>query len=537
MAEVLIKLGNAWFHANNASVTGAGFEGHSFKIRETLAAYFEEVNGWSEFVRKVQVLNGFFAVVVRHEDEYYIAVDKVRSVPLFYTIKENQFVLSDDPQWIQNYIKSESVDLVSTFEFLLTGYVTGNYTLDQNVRQLQAGEALRVLNGSMPIICSERYYQFITSKDQGSNASKDDLLRRIDEVMLAAIERLIKFAAGRTVVIPLSGGLDSRLIAMNLKRLGYKNILTFSYGVKDNWESRVSQTVASQLGIPWHFVEYTRNLWKQWYWSSECQSYIKYASKLVSLAHLQDWPAIMELKNKGILSDDVVIVPGHTGDFVSGGHIPAELSGSTKCDIQKVIQAIWRHHYVLMPSELAAEYVGLNEQEALRSVWGRLEAYFEQNEMLTVADAVGLYECWEWAERQAKYIVNSVRVYDFFGLDWWMPWWDQEVMLFWEYVPLQLRVDRHLYRKYVKCIEEKLGIKIGVPFGRHVKLFFKKLDRFGLLKKTYAAVHRNRSPASAILALDGAFDSMSEYEISVLGAAALAQVKGVIPSTKYLPNF
>jgi asparagine synthase (glutamine-hydrolysing) len=530
MAEICIKLGSAWFHTDNASVIGAGFEGNSLKTGETLAAYFEEVNGWSDFVKKVQVLNGFFAVVVHHGDEYYIAVDKVRSVPLFYAIKENRFILSDDPQWIQNHITGKSYDSISIVEFLLTGYVTGSYTLDQNIRQLQAGEALRICNESAPIVHNERYYQFVTGKGESGNTSEGALLRRLDEVTLAAIERLIKFAAGRTIVVPLSGGLDSRLIAMTLRRLGYKNILAFSYGVKGNWESGISQKVARQLGIPWYFVEYTRDFWKQWYWSDECQSYIRYASKLVSLAHLQDWPAIMELRKERVLSEDVVIVPGHSRDFVSGSHIPQELTELAECDVQKVIKAIWRHHYVLMPLSLAAEYVGMDQREALMGVLGRLEVYFEQAKGLKTEKAIALYESWDWAERQAKYIVNSVRVYDFFGLDWWMPWWDHEVMSFWEYVPLELRIDRQLERKYVKCMQEKLGIKISIPFVTRGRSFLKRLDIFGLLKKVYATVRGNRSPASTILALDGAFNLKSERKISVLGAAALAQAREIIPN-------
>ncbi|WP_427365243.1 asparagine synthase-related protein [Candidatus Caldatribacterium saccharofermentans] len=528
MVEIRIKLEDRWCRTDNISVIGVGLDGDCFKVGESLVSYFEQVDSWSEFFEKIQALNGFFAVVVHRGDEYYIAVDRVRSIPLFYAIKEDEFILSDDPQWIETNV-GKNYDLASVAEFLLTGYVTGNYTFNRGIRQLQAGEALRVCKkNNLPSIHSMQYYEFITGKGEKDNAPETDLLRRLDEVTLAAIERLVKIARGRTIVIPLSGGLDSRLIVMTLKRLGYKNVLAFSYGVKGNWESRISQEVARQLGIPWYFVEYSRDLWKQWYWSNECQSYIKYASKLVSLAHLQDWPAIMELKTKGMLSGEAVIVPGHTGDFVSGGHIPAELISSTRCDVQKVIQAIWRHHYVLMPSALAAEYVGLNEQEVLRSVRGRLEAYFEQNEVLTVADAIGLYESWDWAERQAKYIVNSVRVYDFFGLDWWMPWWDQEVMLFWEHVPLQLRIDRRLYKKYVNYIQEKLRMETTVPLSAYrekLKSILKKLDKAGLLRKVYAMVKKkSHSPASVILALNGAFNLESEREISVLGVAAIIQL-------------
>jgi asparagine synthase (glutamine-hydrolysing) len=524
-------LGNQWYHTQNISVVGAGFVGENLRSGGSLAAYFEEIKSWSEFIEKVKGLNGFFAVVARYGNECYASVDRVRSIPLFWSLKDNEFLLSDDPQWIQACIPGESRDPVSLIEFLLTGYVTGSYTLDRRIRQIQAGEAVRVCKENTGLVVQPaRYYQFVTGSGEGNNISKGGLLWKFDEIALAAIERLIKIADGRPIVIPLSGGLDSRLIAMSLKRLRYKNILAFSYGVKANWESQTSQNVACQLGIPWHFVEYSRDLWKRWYRSDECQAYIRYAGKIVSLAHLQDWPAVMELKKRGVIPGEALIIPGHSGDFLAGTHIPLEIANGTRCDIHKVIRAIWQHHYILMPSRLAFRYAGTDDQEMYRGVLERLELYFGQTGVLEIPRAIGLYEMWDWAERQAKYIVNSVRVYDFFGLDWSLPWWDAEVMSFWECVPLRSRVGEKLYKEYVEFIQDKMGIKIGVSIGARGKMILKKLDKAGLLKKVYTAVQKPRGPASVILALDGAFDLISEREMSVLGAAALAQIRQLLPA-------
>jgi asparagine synthase (glutamine-hydrolysing) len=66
---------------------------------------------------------------------------------------------------------------------------------------------------------------------------------------------------------------------------------------------------------------------------------------------------------------------------------------------------------------------------------------------LTLADAM---EKWDWQERQAKFICNSVRVYEFYGYDWWLPLWDTEFMKFWEHVPLELRKGTALYLAYVR---------------------------------------------------------------------------------------
>ena len=51
---------------------------------------------------------------------------------------------------------------------------------------------------------------------------------------------------------------------------------------------------------------------------------------------------------------------------------------------------------------------------------------------------------------QAKFIAHSVRVYEFWGYDWWLPFWDLEMFDFWAGVPLEHRIEQRLYIDYVK---------------------------------------------------------------------------------------
>ena len=48
-------------------------------------------------------------------------------------------------------------------------------------------------------------------------------------------------------------------------------------------------------------------------------------------------------------------------------------------------------------------------------------------------------------ERQAKFIVNSVRAYEYFGYEWLIPLWDNALFDFWAKVPITLRYQRRLY--------------------------------------------------------------------------------------------
>lgn len=48
--------------------------------------------------------------------------------------------------------------------------------------------------------------------------------------------------------------------------------------------------------------------------------------------------------------------------------------------------------------------------------------------------------------RQTKFIVNSVRVYEFFGFQWRIPLWDTELIDFFLQVPISCRINQLLYK-------------------------------------------------------------------------------------------
>jgi len=417
-------------------------------------------------------LNGSFCTVIEGEKFVLAAVDRLRSIPLFYGISKNKFYLSDDANWVRGQVADSCMDEIATKEFLLTGYVTGSETLFPNVKQLQAGECLWVEKcDRKPDITTYRYYRYV--HHDFFNASEKDLYPLMDQMLVNVFERLLESTNGRTLVIPLSGGLDSRLIVAMLKRLGRENVICFSYGRKGNWESEISRKVAKKLGYQWEFVHYTRHKWYEWFQSDKRHDYFQYADGLSSLAHIQDWPAVWELKKAGIISEDAVFVPGHTGDFICGGHIPHNFTSMQHVGKDEVVKAIWKKHYSLWDwSKQSEKLCPIFKERVLSQLSGM--------PMDTPEDAANAFECWEWQERQAKFIVNSCRVYEFWGYDWRIPLWDNEMMDFWARVPLKLRLGKRLYDGFLKSTLFK-GFQLHDIIARIAKYEFSKFvdPRYG----------------------------------------------------------
>ncbi len=477
MANAKINVSSLWYIVDDTFVRGAAFLEGELQKGESFGRCFDRVQTFSNFIEIISKLNGFFSVIVKRSNKMYVAVDHVRSIPLFYASRNGEFFLSDNAEWIRDQVDARKMDTIACEEFQLTGYVTGQDTLFPEVKQLQAGQALFIdLQPSQPCVKTHRYYRFLHSEPDKYDECL--LLKRLEQVTQESIERLIKYANGRQIVVPLSGGYDSRLIVTFLRRLGYTNVLTFSYGAKGNREARISKQVAESLGYPWLFIEYTSKKWKSAWGTEERLRYQTWASGLTSLPHIQDWLAVRELKQKRQVDPNCVFVPGHAGDFVAGSHIPSDAFEKSYIDIHTLANAVLKHHYLLAPKKLLMRHG--------EHLWKeRILTTAEVFEVKSGVDLANYFEKWDWQERQAKFIVNSVRVYEFYGYDWWLPLWDVKFVRFWQEVPLVLRKERRLYISFVRqiyaeCVGEPIEKSPGhsSDYSAPLKLIRKILNVF-----------------------------------------------------------
>lgn len=472
MRKIVINLSkSAWQSAIRANsgellIRGAPYLGMQRQTAQTM------INDWPNDPHDAATLqpflqryNGFYSLVYSLPGQVIASVDRIRSVPLFYGVAGSRFYLSDNAEWVRQQVADNVTDPTAREEFQLLGYVTGQDTLFPHVKQLLAGQCLIATQSESGInVRCYRHYRYLHTEP--AEYDEQALLQQLDHVIVKAMRRLIDYAAGRQIVLPLSGGYDSRLIATQLKRLGYDNVLTFSYGVTGNKEAKYSKQVADALGFKWHFVEYSHELWRDTWEGAEGWEYQSWASGWSSFAHEQDWLAVKLMKQEQVVSADAVFVPGHVVVSRVGEHMPRKSFQKLILTQADTAAALYRKHYhQLIHTQAGAAIVpfGKRQDLAARSASTRDHRFWQKRIVDRMADVGaagtthstisfdGNYEAWEIQERQAKYIVNSVRAYEFFNYDWWLPLWDKDLMDFWQELPFALRKGREWYVNYAKA--------------------------------------------------------------------------------------
>lgn len=432
-----------WHQHGQTHVRGQAFDGSGRLLRGGhLAAMLDTLRDHDAWLSAAAALNGSFAAVRNRGDEIWAAVDRLRSIPLFFAPSNSGLQVADTAAALRVQLADAQVDPECASEFRLTGYVTGAQTLIETLGQVPAGHGLFAAGDARSEPSLRAYYGF---RHRALFSDGDDvLIERLVSTHQRVFRRLVDDIGERPIVLPLSGGYDSRLIGITLRDLGCRDVLCYSYGIEGNWESRISQELARYLGFRWTMVPYSAAQWRQWAATDAFRHYFRAAGNLASAPHFQDWPAVHELKKRGDIAADAIFVPGHSGDFLAGSHIPKWYGRRQTLTREQVLQSLFDAHYSLW--DWPAGDGGLLR----RSFAARIESVVGPVRDGTPEAAADTFECWDWQERQAKFIVNSVRVYESFGHEWRLPLFDHELMDFWSRVPVEARIGRRLYFEFAR---------------------------------------------------------------------------------------
>lgn len=449
-------------------------------------------------------VSGSFSILCYQELKgMYIISDIIRTYPLFYNFSNNRISVSENI----NHLDNLEIDESKLAAFITSGYVFGNQTIYNQTNGIQAGEIIHY-DSVLGIKNTDRYFEFIPNDDAAKMETKvfvNDFNERSNLVFSKMIGSAIQC---KNWVVPLSGGHDSRQIINSLLKLGVKNVVTFTYGKQGNPQAKISQEVAQKAGYEWHFVEYTEDKWKHLHDLGLIDEYLDFAFQGVSTPHLQDFLAVYELKEKGVIGNGDVFVPGHTLDMISGGHF-SELDINCKTKQDSLLRTSKRHSKLYENKSVLKANFFDNLSEIYDEA--KLKPQFFQ-------------EYFNWQERQAKFIVNSCRAYEFFGFDYRLPFWDRQLVDLFLSLPPEQRMNR-LFFKEMERNGILLPILANIPFEDEIVL---KQPKNSLTTKIKKIIPDNIKALLVSAFANKQYEAESLNQIYALKAKNVASLLGSI---------
>jgi len=182
--------------------------------------------------------------------EVTIYSDPVGSVPVYYTSisSRNTVYISDSADQIFSILDKIELEMVAFWQSVAFETPLGNRTIIAGVYQLNGGQSLRFASDLDTTI--QRYWDWNFRDEVIHNLSFQECIERASELLESSFNSQLKGCDG-PYLLPISGGLDSRLVTVLASRNLPKDLVqpvTYAYSSRSQ-EYQLAKAVCSNLGL------------------------------------------------------------------------------------------------------------------------------------------------------------------------------------------------------------------------------------------------------------------------------------------------
>lgn len=347
--------------------------------------------------------------------------------PLFYHFDDDGIVLSNSVAELHEHLHPRQIELefdrIAFFEMLLFDYPLRERTLLKGICKMLPGKRYRF---TLSAGCCRIEDTFILPFHTGGNTRDEKGLLNEAAEILAALLPADELREAESILLPLSGGLDSRLLACLLRHhgIGFRAAV---FGPIESTERFIARRVARSLGIELEHLALRNEFYKTY-----GDEVTLLTGGLSSHRHCHLYAA---LKANGIKAD--AIVHGYLGGEYAGASQPvvAQQYGITADEaFDLFVHDHLRDKYIwgILPEsdrESVLEDLRLIMDECCRV---NLPCHFD--------------EYVHNVERQFSLIANVFSVCEEFGR-FMRPFARREYATFFNALPYPYRQERYLFRK------------------------------------------------------------------------------------------
>ena len=214
-------------------------------LAETIYKMFQS-NG----IGFVDELRGNFYGFIYEEksNTWYAFTNHLGNKPLYYYYNKEReiFCVSSDLFDIVSIMKKLNIrvelDELGAYYMLTFGYMLMDTTMISEVKKVEPGTILTYVDKKL----SKEEYYFIDNEDY-INDSEDKIISNMYELFNISIDQSFRkdVENGYKHISYLSGGLDSRMIGIVAKEMGYDNITTLTFAENNSRDEKIARSIAA----------------------------------------------------------------------------------------------------------------------------------------------------------------------------------------------------------------------------------------------------------------------------------------------------
>ena len=424
-------------------------------------------------LEKIKDLNGSFlaAIYDSKNEKLTIINDRFGSLKLFYCYENKDLIFSPKISPLMKLIENKKIRRDSLFDFFIFGYFLGNKTFDENIYQLLPASILEITKNGMSI---KKYWSY-SLDGQYDLRDKQVLIEELGTRWQKAVD--IRVRNKDKIIIPISGGLDSRaILAAALKSTLKENILLYTYGEEWSYDFAIGSNIAKTLGIqhvPLHPIKenFSEQYEKSFY---DVEGMID----ITPYFPLQMDKPLKKFSNK--------IFNGYMGGEVMGPLIFSKIKNlplQTDSQYKKAKNILLNHHKV--------ENININTIKQLFhpsyiqdiSILSSFEKSIEDLKDISSGQFPDYCAKWLYTNESDKYtfFCNFKYKSDFY---YYTPFLDNDLIDFMLKVPPALRMNKQLYkqmliRNYPELYQLPTKDMYGLTLqANHIVLFIKEVISF-----------------------------------------------------------
>ncbi len=377
------------------------------------------------FVQRVEKYNGCWQVIIVDKAKNILTLinDRWGTYPLYLNKSDKELFISDQWKELLPFCGKE-MDKQSSFEMAAFGYVMGDRTLLEHVKDLPPHVVFE-FDLSKGDINSKKYdywhlrYKYNKANEKKKEREFADLWNRQLKIYAEGIKRI-----GNTCYIPMSGGLDSRLLASSMDRNKIQ-VEAMTFGA----------------GASYGEIEAANNVMSKLHYKGEHYKQFLDQDKLEELAASDDYPDRLTCGYFGqmylnfytkIRERCSVIMPGYSGDFTGGSLIRSRML-SWKSNNDAI-------DYILSQRSAPMVKVMYGDEKYRSYIEEAIESSFPNED-----DVISNYVRWFLENDIRRYLIRSVIMNHKDGGYVVLPFFDYELIDFFLELPVKLLVNKRLY--------------------------------------------------------------------------------------------